>query len=68
MWFIRPPEESPCDAIWLLEGGHSEDGMGQGDPLGYTADREVALKHWKAIRNQPYSKGRVIEVWPYQGE
>ena len=69
LWFLRPPPP-PKDprAIWILEDGYSADGTGPGTTIGYTADRRVALKHWKKIKSNPYSTGRVLEVLPCKEE
>lgn len=47
---------------YLLFGGTSVDGMGQGKYIGRTTDKEVAHRHYQACVDNPYSIGKVIIV------
>jgi hypothetical protein len=47
---------------YLLFGGTSVDGAGQGQYMGRTTDKEVARQHYQACANNPYSTGNVIIV------
>lgn len=63
------PEE-----IFILYGGSSADGRGEGDFESRTADPKVAYDHWRTIKGDPYSTGCVqvltdqgvefISTWP----
>lgn len=44
---------------YLLYDGNSEDGRGPHYYIGRTLDSKVALKHFKIIKKNPYSTGRV---------
>ena len=67
MWVMEP--EPPAEgAIWLLYGGHSEDGRGPGILLGYTFDYKAAVRHFRKIKADPYSTGKVIEVREAQSD
>jgi len=44
---------------YLLFGGSSPDGRGEGDYVGRTTDKKVAFKHFNRISKDPYSTGCV---------
>ena len=44
---------------YLLLGGFSSDGMGQGEYIGRTTDKTKAKAHYDACRKNPYSIGGV---------
>lgn len=49
------------DSPWyLLYGGTSEDGIGQGEYEGRTRSRGKALEHYWKIKRDTYSVGRVV--------
>lgn len=58
------------DAPWfLLYGGDSADGRGPGLFLGRTVFPGTALTHFrKHIKNNPYSTGYIMAVWPDRTE
>lgn len=45
--------------IYLLYDGTSEDGRGNGKFYKSTKDKKEALKHYKAVKKDPYSIGSV---------
>lgn len=45
---------------FLLFGGDSVDGMGSPKYIGRTTDPLVAKKHFRQIKKNPYSTGKVI--------
>jgi hypothetical protein len=48
-------------SVWyLLYDGSSEDGRGQSDYVGRTTHKEIARKHHKKVRSNPYSTGKVM--------
>lgn len=51
------------DEVWfLLEGGSSPDGRGPGRYEGRTTKVVDAVKHYKKVKKNPYSTGRVIVI------
>lgn len=55
------------DNPWfVLYGGTSVDGKGEGNYCGRTTDVKVAKAHWEKCRGDPYSVGSVwviTDVW-----
>lgn len=47
---------------YLLYGGESEDGMGNGKYYARTTDKNVAKQHWDKVKRNPYSVGKVVAV------
>jgi hypothetical protein len=49
--------------VWyLLFGGTSDDGAGDGKYIGRTTDYEEAREHYEECERNPYSVGKVIIV------
>jgi hypothetical protein len=45
---------------YILYDGQSVDGMGHPKYYTRTTDKEVAKKHWKKCKDNPYSTGKVV--------
>lgn len=55
-------DDDLTETWYLLFGGSSADGRGPGEYQGRTTDREIALRHFKECKNNPYSVGYVLVV------
>lgn len=56
-------QESSSEENWyILYGGTSADGLGPSKFIGRTTDRDIAMEHYLAIRNDPYSTGKVVII------
>lgn len=47
---------------FLLYDGSSEDGMGTGNYVGRTTDKQAAMAHYQKCASNPYSTGYVLIV------
>ncbi len=47
---------------FLLFGGSSPDGRGEGKYIGRTTDPKAAAWHWRKVHADPYSTGYVLIV------
>lgn len=47
---------------YLLFGGSSPDGRGEGGYVGRTIDKKLAFKHFNRISKDPYSTGYVTVI------
>lgn len=59
----RERERVMTEAPWyLLFDGSSDDGRGEGQYIGRTTDKNVAMKHYSKCKSNPYSTGKVIKI------
>ena len=54
--------EVEMETWFLLYGGNSSDGRGQGVYCGRTIDKHRAKKHYDSCKDNPYSTGKVVIV------